>query len=134
VADRAARRAFWSLKRWTCALRSRAEYRALPLCADSVEKVENPGLPKSQPIGDLSECCRSTLCHFRYTAHTLLERKIGGVPQLNFLCRPLRPLKNQSLQKTNFFNTVGAKLPLDPNVAFATQCRIFPLNADIGGP
>jgi hypothetical protein len=51
-----------------------------PLPADSVEKVENTGLPKSQPIRDLSECCRSMLCHFRYAAYTLLERKSGRSP------------------------------------------------------
>jgi hypothetical protein len=50
------------------------------LPADSVEKVENTGLPKRQPIGALSECCRSMLCHFRNAAHTLLERKIGRSP------------------------------------------------------
>jgi hypothetical protein len=47
------------------------------LWADSVEKVKNTGSPKSQPIGDLSECCRSMLPRFRYAVHTLLERKIG---------------------------------------------------------
>jgi hypothetical protein len=50
------------------------------LLADTVEKVENTGLPKSQPIRDLSECCRSMLCHFRYAAHALLERRIGRSP------------------------------------------------------
>jgi hypothetical protein len=49
--------------------------------ADIVEKVQNLGSPKNLPFRDLSQCRRSMLPQFCYTAHTLLDRKIGKSPR-----------------------------------------------------
>jgi hypothetical protein len=65
--------------------------------ADIVEKVQNRGSPKSPPFRDLSECCRSMLSQFRYTAHTLLDRKIGRSPMSIFSVGLYGPSKNQTL-------------------------------------
>jgi hypothetical protein len=76
--------------------------RQCPLVADSVEKVENPGLPKSQPIRDLSKCWRSMLFHFRYAAPRCLNAKLAG-PPAQFSVSASTPVKKSEFAENELF-------------------------------
>ena len=99
------------------------------LCADIVEKVRNHAWPKCPPFHVLSECCRSMRSQFGYAPHTQLDRKIIRSPKSIFSIGLYGPPKNQTLWKTDFFNSIRHIRTL---LAMSQRSPLAPLRTLIG--